>query len=427
LILKTEEKKNKNIFKNIFKDNWEKFKELNPEYNIDQYNNVVKKMLECGSEAGGYVEYRCFNCGMDSRRIAFSCKSMFCLSCTKVYIDNFVNKISNMLHPGMRYRHVVLTIPEQLRVYFYRDRTEGDILKELFKTGYKCLEDVMERKFRKKLKIGAIMVLQTYGRSGRYVPHLHVIMTNGGFWEDKSIWKELGYIPYKILHEEWQKHLLEMIGKEIKTAKMEKLIKKLKLKYPKGFVVDISKGEAPSKESGLARYLAKYVASPPISVRRIIEYTGDKVKYCYKDHKTKKMKEETVDVMTFIGRMIQHVLPKGFQRVKYYGIQASKTLKTWREKIKNCVKGLKRKIKDVYEVIEKVNYRERYKKGCGKDPFICSYCGAEMDLSIIWHPDYGVIYNELERIKKGYYEKREKGRYSVRTTSKNVQLSMFEM
>ena len=90
---------------------------------------------------------------------------------------------------------------------------------------------------------------------------------------------------------------------------------------------------------GLARYLAKYVASPPIAVRRIIRYDGRRVKYWYQDHKSKRKKFEEVDVFTFIGRMVQHILPKGFQRVRYYGLQATRTFNKWAEAIR---KGLQR-------------------------------------------------------------------------------------
>lgn len=426
--ISNEEKKDKNVFKEIFEDNWEEFKNIYPKYKDEQYNDVVEKMLKCGTEMGGYAEYRCFSCGLDMRRVAFSCKSMFCLSCSKVYTDNFISKVSKMLHPGMRYRHVVLTIPEQFRIYFYRDRFKARLLRELIKAGCRCMEEVIGTKFRKRLKIGIIVVLQTYGRSGRYVPHLHMIMTNGGYDKEKDEWKELKYLPFEILHKKWQEYLLGMMEREIKTVEMKKLMEEMKRRYPKGFVASINKGEAPRNKSGLARYLAKYIAAPPISVRRIIKYSDKKVKYCYKDHVTKKMKEETVDVMVFIGRMVQHILPKGFQRVRYYGIQATKMLKKWREKIKSCVKKIKEKINDVYEVIEKLNYRERYKKGCGKDPFICRHCGGEMELSIIWHPDYGVIYDEIEKIKKGKYERGDRGnRHIIWGTRKNVQLSMFEM
>jgi hypothetical protein len=75
----------------------------------------------------------------------------------------------------------------------------------------------------------------------------------------------------------------------------------------------------------VARYVAKYVVSPPISVRRIDRYDGHSVTYHYRSHKSERVERETVEVYTFIGRMIQHVFPKGFQRVRYYGVQATKT------------------------------------------------------------------------------------------------------
>ncbi len=76
----------------------------------------------------------------------------------------------------------------------------------------------------------------------------------------------------------------------------------------------------PEGVKSLARYLVKYVVSPPISVRRIDRYDGGKVKYHYKSHRTERVETEEVGVYTFIGRMIQHVLPKGFKRIRYYGV-----------------------------------------------------------------------------------------------------------
>ena len=76
-------------------------------------------MLECGSEMGVYTEYICMHCGQDRRKVCFTCKGSFCLSCAKVYVDEFVEQVSRILVPGVMYRHVVLTVPEQLRRYFY--------------------------------------------------------------------------------------------------------------------------------------------------------------------------------------------------------------------------------------------------------------------------------------------------------------------
>jgi hypothetical protein len=105
-------------------------------------------------------------------------------------------------------------------------------------------------------------------------------------------------------------------------------------KYPRGLVAHVTKGKVPEQCRGLAKYLAKYVASPPIAIRRLIGYSGEEVTYWYKDHHTKKKAVVTVNVMTFIGRMVQHILPKGFQRVRYHGLQATKTFKKWVHVIK---------------------------------------------------------------------------------------------
>ena len=82
------DKKVKNIFKRIIDENWEEFKQKHPSYDKPQYNDTIKKVIECGSAIGGYTEYRCSNCGIGERKVPFSCKSMFCLSCSKVYTDD---------------------------------------------------------------------------------------------------------------------------------------------------------------------------------------------------------------------------------------------------------------------------------------------------------------------------------------------------
>ena len=423
------DKKVKSIFKIIIEENWEEFKKKYPSYEKPQYNETIKKVIDCGSMLGGYIEYRCSKCGLGERKVAFSCKSMFCLSCSKVYADELVSQVSKMLHDGMRYRHVVLTIPEQLRGIFYKNRFEGKLLEALIRIGYKCLEETLSEQLRKKVKIGTIIVLQTYGRSGQYNRHLHVIMSSGGINIEEQKWIELNYVSFELLHKKWQYFLLKMIRENAKENGVEELINELYKNYPKGFVANVSKGEAPKKAKGLAKYLAKYVASPPISVRRIVEYTGEKVTYWYNDHETKAVKVETVDVMTFMGRMVQHILPKGFKRVRYYGLQATKTFKKWRETIENGIQILKNVVKDVYEVVKEKTYRERYKEGSGKDPLKCPHCAGEMIVWRIWHPKYGVIFSEEERIKSGkykqYIKEEDDGRGAVRGSPKNIQLSLF--
>jgi len=204
----------KETFRQIILDHWGGFKEKNPTYNREQYEEVVQKMLGCGKEEGGYTEYICLRCGQDLRRVCFTCKSSFCLSCAKLYVDDFVDQVSRVLHPGVTYRHIILTIPVQLRMYFYRDRFNKSLLSALMRCGYECLEDVVSQGKGHDIKIGAIVVIQTHGRSGHYNPHLHIIMTSGGIEEKAGKWEGLEYIPYEMIHKKWQYHLFKMMKEE---------------------------------------------------------------------------------------------------------------------------------------------------------------------------------------------------------------------
>lgn len=424
------QKIDKETFRMIFIEYWERFKEKYISYGTEYYEEVIQKMLRCGKEMGGYTEYICFNCGKDSRRICFSCKSSFCLSCAKKYVDEFVEQVSQILITGVIYRHIVLTVPEQLRGYFYQTRHTGDFLSAFMRCGYECLEDMVKTVKRQELKIGVIIVVQTHGRSGKYNPHLHIIMTNGGINEAKEKWVDLNYFRYEIIHKKWQYYLLKLIKKNNPTPEMRKLVDELWMSYPDGFVANVTKGKVPESFRGLAKYLAKYVASPPIAIKRILKYDGGEVTYWYNDHKTKAKKVETVDVYTFIGRMVQHIMPKGFQRVRYFGLQATKTLSKWREVIKKGLKCIGRVIQGAYQVLSSKKYRERYKEVSGRDPMICRYCGEEMDIWKIWHPKYGVIYDALDDMEE-LYEKESlankgNGR-AILPSYERVQIPLFSM
>jgi hypothetical protein len=382
----------KTEFKKIFLEHWKDFKRNHTGYDNEYYEQIVEKMLGCGDAGNGYTEYRCITCGNDIKRIPFTCKSSFCLSCGKVYSDLAVSRVSKMLHPGVTYRHVVLTVPEQLREMFYKYRKDKRLYAALMRAGYECLEDVVSVVRKQSVKIGAIVVLHTHGRSGSYNPHVHIIVTDGGINQEEKRWINLDYFPYEILHKKWQYYLLKMLKEQLGES-VKKQVDVLWKNYPEGFVGNVSKGKAPEYSQGLAKYLAKYVASPPISARRIIKYDGDTVTYRYKDHKTKQQKVETITTDIFIGRMIQHVLPKGFQRIRYYGLQATKTFSRWCDVIKKGLQRIGKVVKGVYRIIALKNYRNRHIETMGRDPLACSECQNELTLWKIWHPKYGLLYD----------------------------------
>jgi Putative transposase/Transposase zinc-binding domain len=330
-----------------------------------------------------------------------SCTSSLCLRCAKVYVDNWVRQVSTMLHEGVIYRHIVLTVPEILRKTFYQQSQA--VLSPFMRCGVRCLDDVFSRISGRALKGGYLMVIQTHGRNGQYNPHLHVIATSGGWDPQAKQWIHLDYVPYRLLRKKWQWSLLTMLRQTVQTPEIKRLVETCYTRYREGFVTNVQKGEVPARYQSLAMYLAKYVVSPPISLRRIDRYDGHSVTYHYRSHKRERVERERVDVDTFIGRMVQHTFPKGFQRIRYYGVQATKTFTKIKGLIQEALAQVMGVIKGAVQIIAPLTYRQRYQRSTGRDPLRCPHCQREMGVWRIWHPTYGLIHDELKVIARGKY------------------------
>src|SRR5918998_3660686 len=104
-----------------------------------------------------------------------------------------------------------------------------------------------------------------------------------------------------MLRKKWQWHLLTMLRQTLKNKEINRLVDPCYTRYPNGFVTNVQKGDVPSRYESLARYLAKYVVSPPISLRRIDRYDGSYVTSPYRSHRSERVEWERVDVYTFMG------------------------------------------------------------------------------------------------------------------------------
>lgn len=379
----------KNTFKQIFRDHWDTFTATNPSlYGSGYHDEVVQKMLDCGDpEKMGFAQYRCTHCG-ETRRIAFSCKSSFCLSCAKVYTDQWADFIGRRMFPGMIYRHIVLTVPKFLHPWFYRN--PDTLLSPFMRSGHACLLDVIETCAKIKLDIGSIIVLQTAGRSGNYNPHMHILLTEGGITPQDS-WKTVSYIPFDLIHRKWQYHLLNMLRDNISDPLINHDIDLAWKKHPKGLVAFVDEDKVPPGGQGLAKYLAKYVVSPPISVRRIQQYDGNTVQYWYRDHRSGQIKYASLPVLQFIGRMVQHILPKGFQRIRYYGLHGNLKYSKARKLLNSILPDTHPSSNNSFRVLPRKPFEQLFFENFGKNPLACPRCKHTMELELIHHPDYGTI------------------------------------
>jgi len=177
--------------------------------------------------------------------------------------------METVLFAGIDYRHVIFTVPEQLRGYFQQCPR---LLGELAKAGVATLTAVMSRAAGQGLQIGVVAVIQTAGRASNYNPHVHLLVTGGGI-DKQGHWQEVKTVSYDYLHREWQRQLFARLAAASPSAELAQLLKRLGQEYNRGLVAYWEPKPVKSGK-GLARYLIKYVASPPIAVSRIIEYDG---------------------------------------------------------------------------------------------------------------------------------------------------------
>ncbi len=156
---------------------WEEYQIRNKDSLRQVVIENVERFRNCRKSQNGYKVYQCQECGT-KKYVPFTCKSRLCTSCgTKAaneWADQIYHKLLKVPH-----RHVVFTIPERLRELLRDPR----YLKILYLASKETMEEMLVQSNKKKikLKIGMIQVLQTYGSDMKWNPHLHCIVTEGGF------------------------------------------------------------------------------------------------------------------------------------------------------------------------------------------------------------------------------------------------------
>jgi Putative transposase len=214
-----------------------------------------------------------------------------------------------------------------------------------------------------------IQVLQTYGSDMKWNPHLHCIVTEGGF-DNNWNWIHFGFIPYRKWRRKWQYKLLTLLKKELpKGTETNVFIDRLFKDYPNGFVVNGKRRFEKREGWSMARYIGRYIKHPSIAESRIIAYDGKHVTFWYRDSETDQKITVTMDKFEFVGLLLSHIPEKNFKIVRYIGIYSRRGYRHTQTEFHEAV-----------IVIIKRSWREEIKKTFEYDPLICPYCNTQMEL-----------------------------------------------
>ena len=134
-------------FKQIFKDGLDKYLK-HTKYDTPYIRDEVNKMLICGTEEEGFVEYGCSCCGKGKHKINMSCKGKFCPQCGKRYARGSMEKRANQMLSGISYRQVVLTLPSEYREHFKNHDDQSKFYAAFMKAAHLCIREVVCKHFK---------------------------------------------------------------------------------------------------------------------------------------------------------------------------------------------------------------------------------------------------------------------------------------
>lgn len=318
---------------------------------------TIVKMLSCGILARGYHHYTCSNpkC-THSKNVTHSCSCRYCQTCGVKPTNDWINEQLEVL-PNCDWQHITLTMPDILWPLF----KDWKLLNKLPKLAADIFNKIAIK--QKGIRIGMFMAIHTFGRALNWNTHLHISVTMGGI-NDSNHWKKIRFVK-KVVMTMWRYAVIKLIRNKITQTQIDEL-------FSKHWVVHFA--DPTTNPKNTIAYLGRYIRRPPISMSRLKHYDGKEVTFRYLDHNTTRFKNETIDMNNFLDRFTQHIPPKGFRLIRYFGFLA------------NCIRGkLLPKIYKIFEQdpspIKKTKWAELYKKSFVVDPLECIICGSRLVLT----------------------------------------------
>jgi len=293
------------------------FSSFGPEY-LQRYaavmprthRKVVDAIIGCRTEACGIAYYQCEECAEPSQFFR-SCGNRHCPTCQYTKAQQWLQTQINRQLPGHHFL-LTFTVPEQLRSFMRQHQRVG------YSALFKASSDAIKKLATDPKHIGGDLpgffgVLHTWGRTLQYHPHIHYVVSGGAMHSSDGSWhpsKIDFFLPVQALS-------------IIFRAKFRDLMKQAKLfdQIPPELwqIAWNVNCQAVGSSQATLKYLAPYVFKVAISNSRIVGVRDRTVLVRYRKSHSQRSRILALDVIEFIRRFLQHVLPTGFMKIRYYG------------------------------------------------------------------------------------------------------------
>ncbi|MFK7872175.1 MAG: IS91 family transposase [Oligoflexales bacterium] len=341
---------------------------------------VVSDIQNCRTSVlGGHIS-QCQDCS--HKEISYnSCRNRHCPKCQFLAKIDWVEARTNDLLP-CQYFHCVFTLPHELNPIILQNKEI--VFNILFRAVAATLKEAAKNPKNLGAEVGFTSVLHTWSQNLLDHFHLHVIIPGGGLSEKRDKWiscREKFLLPVKVLSKLFRGKFLALFKKAFDEFKFigrcevyqnfSSFNDLISSAYDKQWVV-YAKPPFSGPED-VIKYLGSYTHRIAISNYRLVKVEDNKVHFFYRDaHKKDEKKTMSLEIKEFMRRFLLHVVPKGFMRIRHYGILSGrskgKLIKLCRELIPEPIDY------KVFKKIESENWIEKMIRVTGHDPLLCPSC-----------------------------------------------------
>jgi Putative transposase/Transposase zinc-binding domain len=299
-----------------------------------QQRTVLRALTRCRTAAlGGHVD-QCGTCG--HRALSYnSCRNRHCPKCQAQARTRWLAARERELL-DVPYMHVVFTLPHALLPLGYRNATQ--LYTWLFQASAATLRAVAADSRHLGAEIGVLSILHTWGQTLVRHPHVHCVVPAGGLSPDHRRWIQPKYtgffLPVKVLSRVFRGKFVAVLRRAYVRGDLDLAGATEGLRDPTQwhtfvdalFETDwiVYAKPAFGGASAVLRYLGRYTHRVAISNHRLIAFDGEHVTFSWKDYAHDNQRRTmTLTAMAFLRRLVQHVLPRGFVRIRQFGYLAS--------------------------------------------------------------------------------------------------------
>ena len=323
----------------IFRDHGPAWRRANASHVSLAQLKVMSAIEACRTAAlGGHVA-ACTACGHE--HIAYnSCRNRHCPKCQGVAARDWMEARAADLLP-VPYYHAVFTLPTPIADIAYHNKSV--VYDLLLRASAETVQTIAADPRHLGARIGMTSVLHTWGSAMTHHPHVHIIAPGGGLSADGTRWVACRpgfFLPVRVLSRLFRRVFLTMLAAAHRAGRLRFFGGQVGLADPDAFTAHLAPlrktewvvyAKAPfgSPEAVLA-YLSRYTHRVAIANSRLIAADANTVTFRWKDYRVKgRHRQKVMRLATgeFIRRFLLHVLPRGFHRIRHYGLFASSSRK----------------------------------------------------------------------------------------------------